>query len=110
VKESLEEIQTLNLIEQSDSRLKNLLEKYPNLTSEEFSPIRKMKVHLNLKPSVQPVFLRSRQVPFQLRNKVENELDRMEQAGILKRVEASSWATPIVPVLKGDGSMRICGD
>lgn len=59
-KENLEEIQTL--IEQSNSRLKNLLKKYPNLTSEEFSPIRKMKVHLNLKPSVQPMFLRSRQI------------------------------------------------
>lgn len=33
----------------------------------------------------------------------------MEQ-GILKRVEVSSWATPIVPVLKRNGSMRICGD
>lgn len=60
-------MQSLNLVEQSyDSRLKNLLEKFSNLTSEEFSPIKGIKAHLNLKSNAQPVFLRSRQVPFQI--------------------------------------------
>ncbi|XP_029177646.1 uncharacterized protein LOC114945558 [Nylanderia fulva] len=110
-KESLEEVQSLHLVEQScNDRLKNLLEKYANVTSENFEPIKKIKAQLNLKPNSQPVFLRSRQVPFQIKNKVENELNRMVEAGILKPVEASTWATPIVPVLKKDGGVRICGD
>ena len=29
---------------------------------------------------------------------------------VLKKVETSDWATPIVPVLKPDGTFRICGD
>jgi len=111
LKESLEEIQSLNWVEQSwNSRLNSLLKKFVNVTSEEFSPIKKIKAQLNVKSNLQPVFLRSRQVPFQIRNKVENELDRMVEAGILKPVEASKWATPIVPVLKKDGGVRICGD
>lgn len=30
--------------------------------------------------------------------------------GHLMRVETSEWATPIVPVLKSNGEVRICGD
>ena len=29
---------------------------------------------------------------------------------MLEKVEFSEWATTIVPVLKTDGSVRICGD
>jgi len=58
LKASLEEIQSLNFVEQSwNSRLNNLLEKYAEVTSEEFSPIKKIKAQLNLKSNSQPVFL-----------------------------------------------------
>ena len=30
--------------------------------------------------------------------------------GIISPIEFSKWAAPIVPVLKQDGSVRICGD
>ena len=41
---------------------------------------------------------------------MEEELKRLESEGILSKVEWSDWATPIVPVPKQDGSIRICGD
>ena len=34
----------------------------------------------------------------------------MEEQGILKKVNSSDWAAPIVPVPKKDGRFRICGD
>ena len=34
----------------------------------------------------------------------------MESEGVLKKVESSDWATPIVPVLKPDRTVKICGD
>ena len=37
-----------------------------------------------------------------LRDKVEAEIQRLEKEGVLKKVESSDWATPIVPVLKPD--------
>ena len=41
---------------------------------------------------------------------VKEELKRLENLGVLKPVEVSDWATPIVFVPKTDGSVRICGD
>ena len=41
---------------------------------------------------------------------VEEELKRLENLGVLKPVEVSDWATPIVFVPKTDESVRICGD
>ena len=38
------------------------------------------------------------------------EIQRLESVGILKKVEFSRWATPVVPVPKRDVSFRICGD
>ena len=45
-----------------------------------------------------------------LRARVDQELERLEGAGVLKPVQIANWAAPIVPVLKQDGSVRVCGD
>ena len=45
-----------------------------------------------------------------MKKKVENELDHLEQKGIITPVQYSYWAAPVVPVLKRDGSVRLCGD
>ena len=49
-------------------------------------------------------------MPFALKPLVEKELDRLEAASILRKVDYSDWATPIIPVPKKDGQLRICGD
>ena len=45
-----------------------------------------------------------------MRSKVEKELEKLERDGIISKIEMSDWASPIVSVLKNDGSVRICGD
>ena len=57
-----------------------------------------------------PSFHKQRQVPYALRPKVEAELTRLEKDGILSKVEYSEWATPVVTVVKRNGSVRVCGD
>ncbi|UYV63472.1 K02A2.6-like, partial [Cordylochernes scorpioides] len=53
---------------------------------------------------------RARSLPFSLKKKVETEIDCMVNEGILQPIEYANWAAPIVPVLKKDRSLRICGD
>ncbi|KAK3753660.1 hypothetical protein RRG08_067156 [Elysia crispata] len=55
-------------------------------------------------------YCKARVPPYAMREKMENELGRLESNDIIKKVEHSDWATPIVPVLKKDDSVRICGD
>ena len=47
---------------------------------------------------------------YTLKEKVEEELFRLQAAGIIRLVKFSDWATPIVPVVKSNGTVRICGD
>ena len=64
---------------------------------------------LVLKDDAKPVMLKARTIPYALKEKVEKQLDAMEEAGILTKIDDCEWGTPVVPVKKGD-SVRICGD
>ena len=55
-------------------------------------------------------FYKGRSVPFVLREKIEQELDRLTAEGIIQPARLAKWAAPIVPVVKDDGTVHICGD
>ena len=68
---------------------------------------------INIHKDAVPKFCKARTVPYAMRERVEAELDRLEAESIIEAVrysDCSPWATPIVPILKKDGSIRICGD
>jgi hypothetical protein len=62
------------------------------------------------KATINTKFIKARPIPFAMCPKVEKELEKLERDGIISKIEMSDWASPIVPVLKKDGSVRICGD
>ena len=68
------------------------------------------KARLALKEGSQPKFCKARPVPYAMKPKVEVELKRLEKEGIPHKVKFGDWATPIVPVAKSNGTVRICGD
>ena len=47
---------------------------------------------------------------FALREAIERDLDRLEGMGVSEKISHSQWASPIVPVVKSDNSIRICVD
>ncbi|XP_011883635.1 PREDICTED: uncharacterized protein K02A2.6-like [Vollenhovia emeryi] len=63
-----------------------------------------------LKDSAVPVSLKARRLPFALMKKVETEINRLVKLKHLEKIDISEWSTPIVPVIKKDGSVRICGN
>ena len=72
------------------------------------------KVHIPVPENTSPRFCKARSVPYSMRDRVEDELNKLEKQGVWKRVTYSKWAAPIVPVLKDakdpGGPVRICGD
>ncbi|CAM4547477.1 unnamed protein product [Caretta caretta] len=65
---------------------------------------------MNIKPDSQPKYLKARTVPYAIKPKVEADLELLVTNGALIPVTHSPWATPIVPIVKKNGSLRICGD
>ncbi|XP_049519647.1 uncharacterized protein K02A2.6-like [Dermacentor silvarum] len=111
-------IWNLNNITRSDTpthisvkkRLDALLAKYQPLFKDELGTITEERAELFLKPDMKPRFLKARNVPFALQKAFDAELAKMEQLGIISPVTMSEYAMPAVPVIKQDGSIRICGD
>jgi len=57
-----------------------------------------------------PKFLKARPIPFAIREKVDEELQSMENAGVITKVDHSEWASPLVVVAKPNGRVRITGN
>ena len=72
--------------------------------------LRDVTATLYVKSDAHPRFFRPRSVAHSLKEKVAKELDRLQELGVIIPVTHSEWAAPIVPILKGDGSIRLCGD
>ncbi|XP_029732529.1 uncharacterized protein K02A2.6-like [Aedes albopictus] len=68
------------------------------------------QVKIELEGDANPVFKKPRQVPFKFQEQVIRELDKMEAEGIITKCDSSQWGTPLVPVIKSDGTVRLCGD
>nr|XP_050035646.1 uncharacterized protein K02A2.6-like [Dermacentor andersoni] len=87
-----------------------LLKKYSSVFEPGLGTSKGPPVRIEVNPAAPPRFLKPWQVPFALRPKVDEALDRLVSQGIFQTVRHSKWATPVVPVVKKDGSIRICGD
>lgn len=97
-------------IQCNDDVMPQLEVRYPDLFADKLGTFNKYKVKLRLCDNAKPVFYKARPMAFALRAAVDKEIDRLLELGIIEPVEHSEYASPIVPVLKRDGSVRLCAD
>ena len=92
------------------SALDDLLQQHQNLFHDQLGTLKGFHARLAVDPTAQPRFFKPRPVPYVLKEKVEKELERLQGLCIITPVSFSDWAAPIVPVVKSDTNIRICGD
>ena len=83
---------------------------FPELFSEGLGCYQGTEFTIEVDPTVPPKFCKARPVPYTMREKVDREIDRLQKEGIISPVSNSSWAAAVVPVLKPNGTVRLCGD
>ena len=92
------------------TKLEGILKKYAQVFDPGLGIFQGLSIDIETYPHISPKFYKAQSVPFVYRDKIEKELDRLVQQGIISPVRFSKWAAPIVPVLKKCGSIRLCGD
>ena len=100
----------LHTIQVDTADVDTVLQKHATVFKNELGLVKNMTAKIHVDAQAKPRFCKARTVPYALRDKVNTELDRLSHAGIIQPVEFAEWAAPIVPVVKTDGSIRICGD
>lgn len=75
-------------------------------------PVRCTPVKIKIKENAESYSVHTaRRVPIPLMEKVKNELRKMQETGIIDEItEPTDWCSPMVPVLKPSGDIRICVD
>ena len=103
--------QVVHSVEEVSTKLDKVLQKYTNTVFRAgLGKLKSITAHLRVKPNTQEKFYKPRAVPFAVKPKLEKALDAMMEEGNLEKVDFSKWDTPIVPVIKPDGTVRVCGD
>ncbi|XP_055605893.1 uncharacterized protein K02A2.6-like [Uranotaenia lowii] len=87
-----------------------LQKKFVYVFSEQLGLCSKKKVSLTVKPDTKPVFRQKRPVQYASTAKIEEELERLQNLGIITPISYAEMAAPIVPVRKPSGKVGICAD
>ena len=90
--------------------LQQVLDKHKDVFTDGLRKLRDVEAKIHIDRDERPRFFKARQVPFAVRGKVKEELEHLQSLGVIQPVQFSDWAAPVVPVMKSDGRVRLCGD
>ncbi|XP_026582351.1 uncharacterized protein K02A2.6-like, partial [Pseudonaja textilis] len=94
----------------STSEVDTLFTDYSDVFSNELGCYSGTPISFTVDPQAIPLRLKPCRVPFAIRPKLDLELDKLLEQGVLEPTDFAKWETPIVTPLKKDGSVRICAD
>ncbi len=94
----------------SQSQLDEVLSEFKDTFSDTPGCCSTNQCHITLNSDTQPVNLPVRRIFFTMRDGVKAALDKMVGDGVIVKVDNTSWCSPIVPVKKPDGTVRVCVD
>lgn len=76
--------------------LNQVLEKHKAVFEPGLGTVTGYQAKIIIDPNATPKYCKARTVPYAYREKVEKELDRLVEEGMLEPVEYSEWAAPMV--------------
>ena len=100
-----------HLTKQEQQSLLKLLKKYEVLFDGTLGTWETEPVDLELKePNAKPYHAKPYPVPFSQEKQLKEEIERLCQYGILRKINRSEWACPMFTIKKPDGSLRSLAD
>jgi len=87
-----------------------IMNQFSDIFEEKIGCVPNYKISLKLRENAKPIFHREREIPYAFFRKVEEELDFLEAAGIITKIELSDWGSPLVVIPKTDEGVRLCVD
>ena len=91
-----------------NDKLQKILNNYEDVFRPDLGTMKGVEVVIDVNPDAKLKLLKARPVPYAIKKKIETELERLVKM-MFEAVNFSRWATPIVPVVKSGGTIRICG-
>lgn len=82
-----------------------------NASVSAFPKFKDVLIEIPIEPEIKPVCQPYRRIPIPLENKINEKLQELLNLDIIEEVtEPSKWVSPMVPILKENGDVRICID
>ena len=99
-----------HLSDDERQRLQSTLEEYTDLFDGTLGKWNMGAYNIELRPDATPYHARAFPIPQAYTDTLKLEVDRLEKAGVLRRVNRSEWAAPTFIIPKKDGSVRFISD
>ncbi|GBO28222.1 Transposon Ty3-G Gag-Pol polyprotein [Araneus ventricosus] len=87
-----------------------VLEEFKDVFSEDLGSYKGPAISLPIDPKFPPISFKARNIPLAMRKKVDIAIDKLLNQGVLEPISNPKWSTPIVPIIKQSGEIRLCAD